>query len=414
MNHIKNPLYYDHEGQYQYVNIYFSRTDRNYQEANNANVAVTFNNNIVDEPWKYEMAVANITCNLATIPLLKYEADGQSGPPSALQDLGVTGPSGANYYSQNATMFFGLRYPAGPSGTLYQAPLIPVPNDDKVGSEYNMSSYGNISDMVQSAIDVAVEKVNIANPATIPSDSIFFYFDPSESKFKINVLDSIYYNNGSPDVEIFSNQNLFNKIFSGFDCLTENKVKFTENLTANNNDIGHKLKTYYLPWKRVGGAPNFVEDGVSGTYMNISQEYPTISNLTSQMGIRVTSNITGVNAESFVNPLSWAGNVIGQSSSSSQTRIESLIGDFFIDYENAGDPRGKAIYYPTATLQWHDLNNFGALNKVDANLTWIDKVAGSNPFRPAVGQMFAIKYVFRKKQKYLTQRTHEIHEKLRN
>lgn len=281
------------------------------------------------------------------------------------------------------TYFVTLRF----SGTDFIQPVVWISNDLTSTTSRNILNYFDWLNMVNTALASAFTALKAAFPAAPPTNAPQIIFDPPSGIFSYFVDDS--YDPvvaGAPTIEIWNNTALYSKFLAfwiNFNGLTEtalNRKNFQiviKSLPNNTNTTTHKI--------------------------TMSQQGAALGASLDPQAVVFTSSNLPVRSE--VVPITNTG----YSTSSATTTFKKILTDFTIPVGGNSQDGGSTInaiayqYLPTAEYRLIDMIGSSPLTQVDLAVFWQSKDGTLNPFFIGPNQTLTAKFLFRKKQEYLTE-----------
>lgn len=268
-------------------------------------------------------------------------------------------------------------------------PDISVAQDPQYAPYYYLYSIKHFTVQLNNALQSIYNSLILAGaPITAPA---FFDYDPDTNRMSLVVPLDYVTNN----VLIYSNVPLarnfghsFDQRFYGYsdDVVTTGKaVLWVVDDDAVNYDVIEQP-----PWP-------------SQTYVRVTQDYNTVSDMTSFESLVLTTRSIPVRHE-WISLQSIKGAVpLGTqlintpSNNSTQNGFLNLLTDFEVDITTGGELRSKVIYNPTGEYRRVTLRGSSKINTIDIQVFWKDNYDNLYPLQIPAHDELTIKILFEKK-----------------
>ncbi|AFH75272.1 minor virion protein [Sputnik virophage 3] len=331
---------------------------------------------IVHNPSEYFLSVVRFSIPTQNIPLTIPQI--QPYPNTNVNNTIYSVSIGYNgtYSSQNFVQF-------DPSLT---SPNIPAPNAPTVTSPnvevtpyYYIYDYSTFLQMINTALENAFNEIS----APVGADAPFFFYDSNTEKISLIAQAAYYDRTLTTPIEIYCNVNLFTFFDSikhiglGYNTPTGRDILFDVRFLGNNY--------YQDPETAPSYPPEFIQ---------MQQEYPTLSNWNAVKTIQLVSNLLPINKESIP---SFRNSNVGI------INAQGILADFVPLVTNGPEARISIDF--VATGPWRLIDMFGSvpIYMVDLYVYWTDQTGGQYLINIPPGRILTCKLVFIKKSlsKYL-------------
>ena len=368
--------------------VYYDMTYDNYQsttsEPSQLQFKETRNSPIIKKPEDYNMSI--IRFQLDTISLPSYIMPiqpNQNNNKLSIYSVNIVYVSALGVETSVAPTYLlwlpfhrDIAEPAAPNTTS---------NGFQVDTPYYYGySFSHFAYIMNTALTTAFNAIKTNIGAGFPAGAVapFIYFNHDNNKFSL-VGDRDFYNinNGGVHLRIYFNRPLYG-ILSSFPS-----YRYATN--ANNNifliqmtgEKGTNLKTNAL-W---GAA----------TYIDLPQEFPTLSNFSPVSSIVFTTSQLPIVPNALSAPLIFNNNELV--SDANQNNLTALI---ITDMANNDDFSYKAnlLYAPSAEYRRVSLTSNRPILNVDIQVYWKDTKGILRPFLLWSGGKASIKIMFEKKK----------------
>lgn len=323
-----------------------------------ANVINQLGDTILGKPREYEMSIVRFQISAGFIPLFK---------PTIIAGVSQT------------NMSITLRY----AGTDFQQFINIDTNEQKYGV-YNIGIY---LDHLNVSSGLAFAALKAAFPGASGTEAPRFYLGSG--------LISMYVQNDYLE----SNGNRiaigFNQVLSDLMNLPVSVYNGAGNVGGFDNELAVRGYSILLP--AAGARVGFPADlsALAGTWLQVSQEFPSLSNWNNVKGIQFQTSSIPV-AKEYA-PTIYGG---GQNSNVNNNSVPILT-DFELVKDNIYVTRGLIQYLPTAEYRMITMYGTSPLNKIDCYAYYLTMDGRSFPvFLPPGGNM-SMKIMFRRKHKRL-------------
>jgi len=282
--------------------VYYDMTYNNYQSTTEEPSQLVFqetrNSPLINNPNDYNLSI--IRFQLDTISLPSYIASiqpNQSNPNLMIHSVNLSWATGATETTNAPTYLLWT-----PSNKAVPVPPAPSSNSNGFQSDsdyYYGYSFQHVAEIMNTALTTAFNAIKATVGGTFPAGAVapFIYFDHDTNKFRM-VGDKDYYAISLTNhIRIYFNRPLFG-IMSSFPALRNSITNVNNNVYQLKmiSEKGSNLKTNAL-W---GAA----------TYIDLPQEFSTLSNFNPVSSIVFTTSQLPIVANSLSAPLTFNNNLL--------------------------------------------------------------------------------------------------------
>lgn len=274
----------------------------------------------------------------------------------------------------------------------------PVPQNpqeaqaDRYAPYYYLYSVKHLLYRVNLALKAAyIGLVSDGAPITAPP---FFEYTGENEKIKLYV--PLNYNSGN--VQVYANNTLnrnfglgFDQKYEGFNTPNGKDALFITERTGTNTI---NLTAPIIPYPAIAPFDYTQQD-----YIELTQDYNSISDMTSLASIVITSRSIPIRTEwlslqTIKGPIPFGQSV--PSNGTTQDGFLNILSDFEIDITQGYEYRSKIIYNPTAEFRRAALLG-GNLSTIDIQVYWKDNYDNLYPVMIPAHDVLTIKILFEKK-----------------